>query len=230
MNVFGYLQDPARWTGPGNIVDLLLQHLAYVGVALALAAVVAIPLGLLLGHTGRAGFLATGLRGGARAVPTVGLLFLAVLLIGTNVVNVVVVLAILALPAILVGTVTGIRAADQLAVGSARALGLTEGQILARIEWPLALPVVLSGLCRAVVQLVGTVTIAAFASAGGLGQLLVRGLAEQDYPQMFAGAVLVSALAIALHLVFSGLGLLAGRRTRPRSRRTVPAALAVAPS
>lgn len=230
MNVFGYLLDPAHWSGPGSISSLLLQHLAYVGVAVALAAVVAIPLGLLLGHAGRGAFLATGLRGGVRALPTVGLLFLAALLVGADAVNIVVVLALLALPVILVATVAGMRRADPPAVVSARGLGLTAGQIVARIEWPSALPLVVDGLRRAIVQVVGTVTIAAFVSAGGLGQLLVRGLAEKDYPQMFAGALVVAALAIAVHLLFSGLALLAGRRARPRSRRTAPAALAVAPS
>ena len=227
MNVFAYLQDPAHWSGPGLIPELLLQHLAYTAAAVLVAAAVAVPLGIAIGHTGRGSALVTGLSAGARALPSLGLVFLAVMLLGTGPGDVVLVLvlAVLALPPVLTAVVTGVAGADRAAVHAARAMGMTGGQVVSRVEWPLALPRVVTGLRSATLQVVATATLAAFASGGGLGQLLVRGQAQRDYPQMFAGALLLAALAVALDLLLSGLGRLAARRARPRSR-TSPALVA----
>ena len=105
---------------------------------------------------------------------------------------------------------------------------MTEGQVVSKVEWPLALPLVLSGLRSATLQVVATATVAAFTSGGGLGRLLTSGQSQNDYPQMFAGAILIAALAILLDLLLGGLGRLAARRARPRSKTA--AALAVAPA
>ncbi len=228
MSIFSYLQDPANWMGPSGILALLLQHLAYTGAAVAIAAVIAIPVGILIGHTGRGSFLVIGLSNGARAIPTLGLLFLAVMLLGTGAANIVVVLAILALPSILTATSAGVAGADREAVHAARALGMKEGQIVNQVEVPLALPLIISGLRSATLQVVATATVAAFASGGGLGQLLTTGQATRNYPQMFGGAVLIAGLAIVLDLLLGLIGWLVGRRTRPRSKTT--ATLAVAPT
>lgn len=228
MNVFGYLEDRSNWLGPDKILDLLLRHLAYTAEAVALAALIAIPLGILIGHSGRGRVIVIGLSNAARAIPSLGLLFLAVMLLGTNRVNIVVVLAILALPSILSATAAGVAGADREAVHAARALGMTEGQVVSKVEWPLALPLVVSGLRSATLQVVATATVAAFTSGGGLGQLLTSGQAQNDYPQMFAGAILIAALAIVLDLLLGGIGRLAARRARPRSRTA--AALVVAPA
>ena len=228
MNVFDYLLDGANWLGGGKILDLLLQHLFYTAAAVLLAAVVAIPLGILIGHTGRGSFLVIGLSNAARAIPSLGLLFLAVMLLGTGVGNIVVVLAILALPAILTATAAGVAGADREAVHAGRALGMTERQVVSQVEWPLALPLVVSGLRSATLQVVATATVAAFASGGGLGQLLTSGQAQSDYPQMFAGAVLIAALAILFDLLLGLAGWGVARRARPRSRTAVGAAVAPA--
>jgi osmoprotectant transport system permease protein len=228
MNVFSYLLNGSNWPGDGKILDLLLQHLLYTAAAVLLAAVIALPLGILIGHTGRGSFLVIGLSNAARAIPSLGLLFLAVMLLGTGAGNIVVVLAILALPAILTATAAGISGADREAVHAGRALGMTEGQVVGRVEWPLALPLVLSGLRSATLQVVATATVAAFASGGGLGQLLTSGQAQSDYPQMFAGALLIALLAILLDLVLGLAGWAAARRARPRSRTA--AAVAVGPA
>ena len=228
MNVFAYLQDPAHWSGPGMITELALQHLARTAAAVLLAAVVAVPLGILVGHTRRGSALVTGVGSVVRTIPSLGLLVLAVVLLGTGTVDVVVVLAVLALPPVLSAVTTGIAGADRAAVHAARALGMTPGQVVSRVEWPLALPRVVAGLRSATLQVVATATVAAFVSGGGLGQLLVRGQAQRDYPQMFAGALLVAALAVVLHLLLSGLGWLAARRARPRRRSA--AVLVTAPA
>ncbi len=226
MNVFGYLLDGGNWPGSGKILDLLLQHLLYTAAGVLLAAVVAIPLGVLIGHTGRGSFLVIGLSNAARAIPSLGLLFLAVMLLGTGAGNIVVVLAILALPAILTATAAGVAGADRGAVHAGRALGMTERQVASQVEWPLALPLVVSGLRSATLQVVATATIAAFASGGGLGQLLTSGQAQSDYPQMFAGAILIALLAITLDLLLGLAGWAAARRARPRSKTAAAAAVA----
>lgn len=218
MNLFEYISAPANWSGSDGITHFLLQHLGYTVAAVAIAAVIAIPLGIFIGHTGRGGFLVIGLGNAARAIPSLGLLILVVLLLGTGVGPIVGVLALLALPAILTATAAGIDGADPEAVHAARALGMTAGQIVSKVEWPLALPLVISGLRSATLQVVATATVAAYTSGGGLGRLLISGQATSNYPEMFAGAILIAALAILLDIVLGGLGWLVGRRARPKRR------------
>jgi len=215
MNLFDYLTDPANWTGPGGIWHLLLQHLGYTVAAVGIAAVIAIPLGIFIGHTNRGSFLVIGLSNAARAIPTLGLLVLVVLLLGTGIGPIIGVLALLALPSILTATAAGIHGADHEAVHAARALGMSEWQIVAKVEWPLALPLVISGLRSASLQVVATATVAAYSGGGGLGRLLITGNATRNYPEMFAGALLVAVLAIVLDVLLGGLGWLAGRRASP---------------
>jgi len=219
MNLFSYLTDPANWEGPAGIWNLLLQHLFYTAASVAIAAVIAIPLGIFIGHTGRGSFLVIGVSNAARAIPTLGLLVLVVLLLGTGVGPIIGVLAVLALPPILTATATGINGADHEAVHAARAIGMSEQQIVSKVEWPLALPLVISGLRSATLQVVATATVAAYSSGEGLGRLLITGNATRNYPEMFAGAFMVAALAIVLDILLGGLGWLAGRHASPGRRR-----------
>ena len=139
---------------------------------------------------------------------------LVVLLLGTGFGKTVLVLTVLALPAILTATAAGIHGADREAVHAARALGMSEGQVIAKVEWPLALPLVISGLRSATLQVVATATVAAFVGGGGLGRLLICGQRTGNYPQMFAGAFLIALLAIVLDLLL-GLVDLVGRPPGP---------------
>ena len=218
MNLFDYLLQPQSWDGSDGITQLLLQHLFYTAVSVAVAAVIAIPLGILIGHTGRGSFLVIGTSNAARAIPSLGLLVLVVLLLGTGSFPIILVLAVLAIPSILTATTAGIEGADPDAVYSARALGMSGGQVISQVEWPLALPLVISGLRSATLQVVATATVAAYAAGGGLGQLLIAGQRSNDYGQTFAGAVMVALLAIVLDVVLGGLGLLVSRRTRPKRK------------
>jgi osmoprotectant transport system permease protein len=218
MNLFDYILEPANWTGPAGITTYLLQHLAYTALSVLVAAVIAIPLGILIGHTRRGSFLVIGLSNAARAIPSLGLLVLVVLLLGTGDFPIILVLAILAIPSILTATTAGIEGADPEAVYSARALGMTGGQIVGQVEWPLALPLVISGLRSATLQVVATATVAAFAAGGGLGRLLIEGQRTNNYSEMFAGAVMVALLAIVLDIVLGGVGMLASRRIRPKRK------------
>jgi osmoprotectant transport system permease protein len=221
MNLFEFLLVPSNWTESDGILDLLVQHLFYTALSVLLAAVIAIPLGILIGHTGRGSFLVIGTSNAARAVPSLGLLVLVVLLLGTGVFPIILVLAVLAIPPILTATAAGVQGADPEAVHAARALGMTGSQIVRQVEWPLALPLVISGLRSATLQVVATATVAAFAAGGGLGRLLISGQRTNNYSEMFAGAVLVALLAIVLDIVLGGIGWLAGRRARPKSKTTI---------
>ncbi len=225
MNLFSYLQNPANWDGPAGITALVLQHLGYTALAVLIAAVIGIPLGILIGHTGKGSFFVIGLSNAARAIPSLGLLVLVVTLLSSGIGPIVGVLAILALPSILTATAAGVAGADPGAVHAARALGMTGGQVVSKVEWPLALPLVISGLRSATLQVVATATIAGYTAGGGLGRLLISGQRNADYSQMFAGALLVALLAIVLDIVLGGIGLLAARRARPR-RKTTAAAVA----
>lgn len=226
MNIFEYLTDPANWRGEAGIGYLLLQHIGYTVAAVVLAALIAIPVGILIGHTGRGSFLVIGLSNAARAIPSLGLLVLVVLLLGTGVGPIIGVLAILALPSILTATATGIHGADHEAVHAARALGMSAGQIVRKVEWPLALPLVISGVRSASLQVVATATIAAYSSGTGLGRLLISGNANRNYSEMFAGAFMVALLAIVLDVALGATAWLIARRRSPRGK-TVGAALAV---
>jgi osmoprotectant transport system permease protein len=226
VNIFSYLLDRANWVGPGKTLDLLGEHLAYTVAAVAIAALIAIPVGILIGHTGRGSFLVIGLTNGARAIPSLGLLVLVVLLLGTGFSRTVLVLTLLALPAILTATAAGIAGADREAVHAARALGMTEGQVVGQVEWPLALPLVLSGLRSASLQVVATATVAAFVGGGGLGRLLISGQRSGNYSQMFAGAFLIALMAIVLDLLLGLVAWLAARRARPQSKTSAAYVLA----
>jgi osmoprotectant transport system permease protein len=149
-----------------------------------------------------------------------GLLVLVVLLLGTGVGPIIGVLAVLALPPILTATAAGIRGADHGAVHAARAMGMSARQIVGKVEWPLALPLVISGLRSATLQVVATATVAAYSSGGGLGRLLITGNATRNYSEMFAGAFLVALLAIVLDVLLGALGWLAGRHAHPASKRS----------
>jgi osmoprotectant transport system permease protein len=214
--IWSYLLDPANWTNPDDgILVLLAQHIAYTALSVLVAAAIGIPFGILIGHTGRGRFVGIGLSNAARAIPSLGLLVLVVTLLSNNIGPIIGVLAVLALPPILTATAAGISGADPEAVHAARALGMTGNQTISKVEWPLALPLVVSGLRSATLQVVATATIAAYVSAGGLGRLLISGQATANYPEMFAGAVMVAALAIVLDLVLGLIGWLAARRSSP---------------
>ncbi|HKN43263.1 MAG TPA: ABC transporter permease subunit [Propionibacteriaceae bacterium] len=225
MNLFAYLSDQANWQGPDGIWHLLLQQLGYTVASVTIAAAIAIPVGIFIGHTGRGSFLLIGLSNAARAIPTLGLLVLVVLLLGTGNGPIIGVLAILALPPILTATAAGVRGADHEAVHAAHALGMSPWQVVSKVEWPLALPLVISGLRSATLQVVATATVAAYSSGEGLGRLLITGNATRNYSEMFAGAFLVAVLAIVLDLLLGALGWLAGRHAspgRPASRAASP--------
>jgi osmoprotectant transport system permease protein len=194
----------AQWGGTDSIPARLGQHLYYSGVALLLAVVIAVPLGMLIGHTNRGGFLVVNSANAARALPTVGVVLLVVTLAGIGFLPVIVPLVALAIPPILVNTYEGIRQVEPELVDASRCMGLREYQVLASVEVPVALPLILLGVRTAAIQIVSTATIAAYVGLGGLGRFIFDGLARQEYPTVIGGAVLVVALALLTELIFVG--------------------------
>jgi osmoprotectant transport system permease protein len=179
---------------------------------LAIAAALAIPLGLWVGHTGRARFLAVNLTGALRAVPSLGLLFASLMVLGPRLdgeagtlVPTELVLVVLAIPPILAGAYAGVEQVDAPARDAARGMGMRGHEVLFKVELPCALPLISSGLRSAALQVVATATLAAAVGLGGLGRFLLDGLAVRDYAQMAGGAVLVAALALLVDLLASTL-------------------------
>lgn len=200
--VWAWLTDPDHWAGSTGILARLGEHVGYSLAVLLLAALVAIPVGLWVGHTGRGRWLVTSANA-ARAVPSLGLLFAAALWLGPRlrgdlafVLPSIIALVVLAVPPMLSATYAGVEAVDPAARDAARGMGMRPFQLLTRVELPCATPLIASGVRSATLQVVATATIASFVSLGGLGVFLVDGLASGDYPRMAGGAILVALLAL----------------------------------
>ena len=204
MNL-SYLLDGAHWnlTAPGSLPQLLLSHLGYVALALLIGTVIALPVGLYIGHTGRGSFIAINAGNAGRSLPTLGLLMLMVTLLGLGLTPVLIALTVLVIPPILTSAYAGMRTLDHRVVDAARAMGMRPWQVLLRVEFPMALPVLMGGFRSAALQVVATATVAAAVGLNGLGRLLIDGLAVNDYSRVLAGAIVVAVLAIVLDLFFA---------------------------
>lgn len=230
--LLAWLGDPATWSGSEGILARTGEHLVYSLVVLVIAGLVAIPLGLAIGHTGRGRWLISTTNA-ARAVPSLGLLFAFALWLGPRlesdlafVLPSLIVLVILAMPPLLSGAYAGVEAVDPAARDAAHGVGMTRRQVLTDVELPCALPLLLSGVRSATLQVVATATIASYISLGGLGRFLIDGLAASDYAQVAGGALLVALLALVLDGLLALLtrlvvspGLRADARPRRRDRR-----------
>ncbi len=176
---FAWVLDPANHTGPNGIPVRLWEHVWISLLAVAIASVIAVPIGYLIGHTGKARGVAIALSGGIRALPTLGVLTLFGLMLGVNLQAPLLALVILAVPSVLAGAYAGIESVEPVTVDAARAQGMTEWQILTRVEIPLGLPLLVGGVRAAVLQVVATATLAAYVGAGGLGGYVFLGLKTQ---------------------------------------------------
>jgi osmoprotectant transport system permease protein len=231
-----WLLEPANWTGSDAIQVLVVQHLIYTGLALLVAGLIGVPIGLYVGHTGRGTFLIAGVANALRALPTLGLVILLVIVMApifasdlAFIVPSLIVLVLLAVPPIMTNTYAGIRAVDAAAVDAAVGMGYRPLKVLFSVQVPCALPLILSGFRGATLQVISTATIAAYVSLGGLGRLIIDGRAQNDYDQMVVGAALVALLALLVDL---GIGLIARLAVSPGLthrvvRGAAPAAAAV---
>lgn len=225
MNWLDWLNDfftaPDHRSGPDSIVHRVLEHLLFSGEALLYAALLAVPLGLLIGYTGRGVTVVTAFAGATRALPTLGLVTLAVLLIGVGETAVLIALVALAAPPLLVAAVEGVRGTDPDVRDAARGIGLTHPQVLGQVCLPAAAPTLLAGLRTATVQVIATATVAAYVGLGGLGRYVIDGLATRRFSSTVGGALLVVLLAVAAQVLFallSRFALPSGVRAQLRAR------------
>ena len=200
-DVIGWLTDPAQWSGPDGIPVRTLQHLWYSLLATAIAAAIALPIGILIGHTGRGAVLAVNLTNLGRAIPSLGIIILTFTLVGFGIVPVVVALTALAIPPIVTNSYVGIRSVDRDVRDSAEGMGMRGRQVLWQVELPVAMPLIMAGIRTSAVQVVATATLAAFVGLGGLGRYLIDGLSQRDLAQVVGGAILVAVLSLATELL-----------------------------
>lgn len=217
-----WLKSPQQWHGPDGIPIRVLQHLGYSGLSLLIAMLVAVPLGLLIGHYGRGGFVAVNVTNIWRAIPTLGLLILVVVLLGLGVLAWLIPLVVLAIPPILLNTYEGVVGVDPELKDAARGMGMTQWQVLWKVEVPVAVPLIMLGLRTSAIFVVATATIAAEIGVGGLGRYIIDGLAANSYGEVAGGAAVIVVLALLVQLLFTGLRRLvvpAGLRLQARSSR-----------
>jgi len=199
-----WLADPLHWQGPNGIPVRLEEHVAISGVSLVIAALVAMPLGLWIGHTGRFSWLVVSSANAWRALPSFAVIGLLVPFttaidpnLGFTLYPTVIAMIVLAGPPILVNSYEGIAGVDRDLVEAARGMGMRERQILFGLEMPIALPVLATGIRSAAVQVVATATLGSVFGFGGLGRFIILGDANRDDGELFGGVVLVAALALA---------------------------------
>lgn len=219
-SVISWFADAAHWSGSSGVPARMAEHLILCAWALLIAFVIALPLGIWLGHVNRFGLLITSIGNLGRAIPTFALLILLASWepIGVSDLAAIIALAVFAIPPVLTNAFIGVRDVDQDCTESARGMGMTAAQVLRGVELPLAIPVLFAGIRTSTVQVVATATLAAFVGAGGLGRFVVDGFGRQDAALMLAGVVLVAALCIAMELLM-GWG---QRALTPPGLKTIP--------
>lgn len=223
VDVFEWFTDPENWTGSNGIPNRLAEHLYLCSVTLLIAILVALPIGLWIGHTNRGGALAINVSNVGRAMPTLALLGLFSLWLGFGSIwPTIIALVALAIPPIITNTYVGVRGVDPAAVDAAHGMGYQGRQVLWHVETPLAMPLIMAGIRSTAVAVVATAALAAVVGQGGLGRYITDGLATGRFEELVAGAILVALLA----LLVDGLFALLSRLLDPtaRARRRVAAA------
>jgi osmoprotectant transport system permease protein len=221
-----WFADPVNWEGTFGVPNRFQEHVVMSVVSVAIAAAIALPLGMWIGHRRRHEFLVVSVANLGRAIPSFGLLLLFAKLFGLGLrfpaslrPAAVFVLVLLAIPPIVTNAYVGIQQIDADTLEAARGMGLSEREVLFRVELPLAAPLIMAGLRTAAVQVVATATLAALVAGGGLGRFIIDGFAAGDRVQAFAGAVLVTTLAILTELGFELVERAVTPRTSSRGRR-----------
>ncbi len=215
-DVIGFFADPANWAGPTSIPTRLIEHLWICVLAVAAATAIGLPVGLYIGHTGRYANLAINLANIGRAVPSYALMVAVLPLaltmaptigydpgLGLTFLPIFLAMTLLAIPPILVGAYAGLREVDRDLIEAGRGMGMRESQILRRIEVPIATPILVGGFRTATLQVIATATIGAILSYGGLGRFIIDGIARSEPDMLFAGAVLVTVLALLVDAVLA---------------------------
>ena len=226
LNGLQWIFDPAHWSGTDGVPTRVLEHLQLSVISLLLASLLALPVGVWIGHTRRWEFLATQSANVGRAIPSFAILSIVFLIsvrafpsLAFGFLPTIVALTLLGIPVILINTYVGIQQVDRDTVEAARGMGMNGGQVLFRLEVPLAAELIITGLRLAAVQIVATTGLAALVAGGALGRYIVDGIALQDDPRVVAGATLIAVLAIATDLAFSLLSRVVSPRLASRGPR-----------
>jgi osmoprotectant transport system permease protein len=224
-DVLAWFTDSANWQGSAGIPNRTLEHVRLSAFATMVAAGLAVPLGVLLGHSGRGGLIAVSVVNIGRAIPSFAVIALALPFsiragLGIGFWPTFLALVLLALPPIFTNSFTAVRSVGMDVVEAARGMGMRERQVLLEIELPLAAPLILTGIRVAAVQVVATATLGALVGWGGLGRYIIDGFSVQDNVRVFAGALLVAVLAILTDVLFSVTEWILGARGGLRGRRS----------
>ena len=215
---FSWLTDSSNWSGASGIPARIGEHLLITAIVVGLAAAIAVPVGVLVGHTRRGAAAVGAVTGAARSIPTLGLLTVFGLAFGIGLKAPVLALVILAIPSLLAGTYAGIQAIDPAIPSAAKAVGMSPAQVIGKVEIPLAMPVIVGGIRAAVLQVIATATLAAYISDTGLGRYLFSGLKSRDYTQMLGGAFVVILLALLMEVILASLQRAATRIADPTGK------------
>ncbi|MEL5956256.1 ABC transporter permease subunit [Streptomyces sp. CLV115] len=217
-DAWSWLTTAANWSGEGGIWNRLGQHLFLTVVCLLISCLIALPVALVLGHLGKGGALAVNISNIGRAVPTFAVLVLLLLtpIGGHGEWPTIIALVLFAVPPLLTNAYVGMREVDRDIVRAARGMGMTGSQLMLGVEVPLALPLILTGVRIAAVQLVATATLAALAGGGGLGRIITAGFNLASTSQVVAGAVLVAVFALIVEGLFEAGRLLVPDRLRSK--------------
>lgn len=211
-----WLTTASNWSGADGVLQRLGEHLFLTVVCLLISCAIALPVALWLGHIGKGGALAVNVSNVGRAVPTFAVLVLLLILLGTESDwPTILALVLFAVPPLLTNAYVGMREVDRDVVQAARGMGMTGGQLLWRVELPLATPLIMTGIRSAAVQVVATATLAALPGGGGLGRIITAGYARFDTAQVVAGSFVVAVLA----LLVEGAFVVAQRSLDPARRR-----------
>jgi osmoprotectant transport system permease protein len=197
--------DPAHWQGDGGILHRTFEHVLMSGASVLTAAVIALPVGIAIGHVGRGGILAINVSNIGRAVPSFAVLVIAVQLFGIGALPAYIALVVLAIPPMVTNSYIGMREVDPDVREAARGMGMRERAVLLRVELPIALPFIMAGIRTSAVNVVATATLAALVAWGGLGRFIVDGLGLQDYPMLLAGAIMVAVLSLVVEFSLAGV-------------------------
>ena len=202
--VLRWFLDGAHWQGDGGIPHRTFEHLTMSGASVLVAALIALPIGIAIGHFGRGGILAINISNIGRAVPSFAVLVIAVELVGIGALPAFIALVALAIPPMVTNSYIGMREVDADVREAARGMGMRERAVLWRVELPIALPLIMAGIRTSAVNVVATPTLAALVAWGGLGRFIVDGFGLQDYPMMFAGAIMVAILSLIVEFSLAG--------------------------
>lgn len=224
-DVVAWFSDPANWSGSDGVPARIGEHAVLSIVPLLVAVAVALPIGAWIGHTGRAANLVINIANVGRAIPSLAILAVVTMLLQARLVDLglrsvsseiatMIAMTALAIPPILTNTYVGVSEVDPDLVEAGRGIGMRPRQVLARVELPVAFPVILAGIRTAAVQVIATATLGAVFATGGLGRFIIDGIAQRGYDEVFAGALLVAGLSIATELMFT----LVERRVTPGNR------------